>query len=364
MNKNILKKFILQTLRPNLFLKEDSNKVDNDIDIDVEDSDETPDEDQKPSKSGLKQSELTSSKNLGYAAEWATWEGCSGEPGLDFAKKDKRISVAFESATKDQISIFEKVYHDAAKKAADEVDKLRNLKGLDVKSPRKPDQGTATEKVDIVTSDTDIHVKFNDEIRLAGFQRQKADTPSSKTTKIYDSCIKKIGTRIQNNSGFIDKSGFLRRPAGVKGMSKMSLKELEKAKKMLDNFQETRELYRKSFTNLSTNKDFPGMREEFIKELDDAGIRDAIVDDIEKQLLGDAGRETIYFKYFSDKTNNITLEVHQYDIEEMVVVPDMKETTKFFKVTNIKGDKTYFIIEFRLDGGGHPPQLKVGPDLE
>jgi hypothetical protein len=106
------------------------------------------------------------------------------------------------------------------------------------------------------------------------------------------------------------------------------------------------------------------MREEFIKELDDAGIRDAIVDDIEKQLMGDAGRETIYFKYFSDKNNNITLEIHQYDIEEMVVVPDMKETTKFFKVTNIKGDKTYFNIEFRLDGGGHPPQLKVRPDLE
>ena len=39
-------------------------------------------------------------------------------------------------------------------------------------------------------------------------------------------------------------------------------------------------------------------------------------------------------------------------------------SAKFYKVTSEDGSKEYFHIEFRLDGGGHPPQLKVGPDLD
>ena len=43
---------------------------------------------------------------------------------------------------------------------------------------------------------------------------------------------------------------------------------------------------------------------------------------------------------------------------------ESKPTTLFYNVVN-KSDETkiYFQIEFRLDGEGHPPQLKVGPAL-
>ena len=41
-------------------------------------------------------------------------------------------------------------------------------------------------------------------------------------------------------------------------------------------------------------------------------------------------------------------------------------STVFYLVTGTgdKSENIYFKIEFRLDGEGHPPQLKVGPDLD
>jgi len=42
------------------------------------------------------------------------------------------------------------------------------------------------------------------------------------------------------------------------------------------------------------------------------------------------------------------------------------QTTTFYLITGVgqNKDKIYFKIEFRLDGEGHPPQLKTGPDLD
>lgn len=248
--------------------------------------------------------------------------------------------------------------------ASSKAQEIRKETGLKISSPRKPDEGTATEKVDVVTSDADIHVKFNDAVRLAGFQRAKAEAPASKTAQVYDAVMKSFGSSLGVDPRFVDRGGFLRRPGGVKGMSKMSPKEKMVAQKLQSEFQDARDQYRISFTNSAKNLEEPGQREKFLKALDTAGIREAILEDIKNQLLGSSGRATIYFKYFSEGGTNVRLETHQYDVSDMIVTPIKKEATKFYQVTSSDGTKTYFLIEFRLDGGGHPPQLKVGKDLD
>lgn len=312
------------------------------------------------------QSSLTASKIIGYAAEWATWEGCGGKSGFKFAtQEDRRIAPIWEATPNQKLrKQFETVYLNMVAQSSAKVKEIRSETGLKLSSPRKPDEGTATEKVDVVTSDADIHVKFNDAVRLAGFQRAKAGAPASETSQVYDSVMKSFGVSLGVDPRFVDKGGFLRRPGGVKGMSKMSPREKAAAEKLQSEFQAARDQYRISFTNSSKNREAPGLREKFLKALDAAGIREAILEDIKNQLLGDSGRATIYFKYFSSGATDVRLETHQYDVSDMIVTPIKKEATKFYQVTSSDGSKTYFLIEFRLDGGGHPPQLKVGKDLD
>lgn len=312
------------------------------------------------------QSSLMASKILGYAAEWATWEACGGRGGFKFAtQEDRRIQPIWDATPDKKIRRqFEETYGLMVEVALSEAAEIRSKTGLTLASPRKPDEGTATEKVDVVTRDADIHVKFNDAVRLAGFQRVKGDVAASKTAVVYDKVMKNFGNSLDIDPRFMDKNGFLRRPSGVKGMSKMGLAQKRAAMKLQTEFQNVRDQYRLAFTNSKENPEVPGYREEFITALDAAGIREAILEDIKKQLLGDSGRATIYFKYFSSGPTDVRLETHQYDVEDMVVTPILKEATKFYQVTNTDGSKVYFMIEFRLDGGGHPPQLKVGKDLD
>jgi hypothetical protein len=312
----------------------------------------------------LGQSSLSASKILGYAAEWATFEGCGGGDGFTFAiEEDRRIKPIWD-ATLDKAarSQFEMLYRLMVNEASSKVSEIQST-GLTLSSPRKPDEGTATEKVDVVTKDADIHVKFNDAVRLAGFQRAKAGAPASETSVVYDKVIKQFGNELEIDPRFIDKNGFLRRPGGVKGMSKMTPRQRKEADILQAEFQDARDQYRLAFTNSSKNKEVPGYREEFIALLDDAGIRKAILKDIKSQLLGASGRATVYFKYFSNG-KSVRLETHQYDLRDMIVTPIPGQSTKFYQVTSKDGEKTYFQVEFRMDGGGHPPQLKVGKDLD
>jgi hypothetical protein len=313
----------------------------------------------------LGQSSLTASKILGYAAEWATWESCGGSSGFIRAtKEDRRIKPIWDAAfDKNVRKKFEDLYKMMVAEASLKVAEIRSNTNLTLAAPRAPDAGTVTEKVDVITKDADIHVKFNDAVRLAGFQRAKTEMPASKTSVIYDKVMRQFGNDLQIDPRFIDKNGFLRRPSGVKGMTKMSPQQRAAAEKLQYEFQDARDQYRLAFTNSSEDSEAPGYREEFITALDKAGIRKAILSDIRNQLLGASGKASIYFKYFSDG-KSVMLEMHQYDLGDMVVTPMPGQSTKFYQVTNEDGTKIYFQIEFRLDGGGHPPQLKVGKDLD
>jgi len=207
----------------------------------------------------------------------------------------------------------------------------------------------------------DVHVKFNDASRLAGFQRAHGDVASSASTEIYDATMSKFGSKLSSEGiKFIDSSGFLRRPGGVKGQSKMSGKELAASQKLSNQFQISRDMYKNYFTLSKKNG---GNREDFIKALGPK-MHSAILQDIQAQLMGGSRRAAVYFKYFTSG-NAVTLKTHQYDLSDLKVVPILdKETTIFYKVTDSSGKKIYFYVEFRMDGGGHPPQLKVGPDLD
>jgi len=320
----------------------------------------------------LGQSSLTASKIVGYAAEWATWEACGGGNGFEEAsKRDKRIKDIYAKSNNDLKNQFESTYRLMVKAAKEKIAQIKKTnKKLSFSGPVRPDAGTGTDKVDVVTSDVDIHVKFNDPTRLAGFQREKPGVESSKTAKVYDHVMKTFGSSL--DIPFIDKNGFLRRPGGVKGMSKMDVSGKAAALKLKNKFQKARDEYNTAFTKSENNELTPGYREEFIEALDKAGIRQAILKDIKNQLLGDSGRATIYFKYFSKGSGDVRLDTHQYSIDDMIVVPieptgdgsNKGESTKFYRVTNKDKSKIYFEIEFRLDGGGHPPQLKVGKDLD
>lgn len=311
-----------------------------------------------------KQSRLDSSKLLGYVAEWATWESLTGEPGYDLAvQDDRRISDVYNSASPDERRQFQDMYDKMVSAANQESANIRSETGLSLSSAKRPDMGTATEKVDVVTSDADVHVKFNDASRLAGFQRAKSGVPPSKTAVVYDSVVDEFGNSLDIDERFIDSKGFLRRPKGVKGMSKMSPAQKKVAEKLRSEFQNSRDEYRLAFTNLETNSQLPGYRLEFIEMLDKAGIREAILEDINDQLMGGSDRGSIYFKYFTSG-NNVRLDTHRYILDDLKVVPSPGETTNFYTVTDGDEQNKYFYIEFRLDGGGHPPQLKVGPDLD
>ena len=310
------------------------------------------------------QSRLDSSKLLGYMAEWATWQALTGKPGFELGvTNDTRVKPVYDASDESAQQEFEEMYNKMLAPAITAASKIRQETGLKLGNAKRPDIGTATEQIDVVTSDADIHVKFNDAARLAGFQRAKKGVESSATSKVYDKVMKVFGNELDIDERFIDSGGFLRRPAGVKGMSKMNPKQRTAAEELKDEFQDSRDQYRLAFTNSIKNTTTPGYREEFLALLDKAGIRQAIISDIKKQLLGEGDKAAIYFKYFTSG-QNVTLDTHQYSLEGMKVAPMEKESTKFYKVTSEDGSKEYFHIEFRLDGGGHPPQLKVGPDLD
>jgi hypothetical protein len=301
------------------------------------------------------QSSLLSNKNVGYAAEWATWKACGGK-GDGFIKStlDPRISSAYGSATVREKREFQSLYEKMLEIAMPEVE-VENP-GLPIHTP---DAASTTEKVDVPCKNADIHVKFNDANRLAGFQRAHRDVPSSETTVIYDKVMEQFGTKLSSSGKmkFIDSSGFLRRPAGVKGQSKMTGIAKRNAEKLEMQFQAERDAYREYFT---IN---PG-RTKFIHALKKEGIESAIINDVTTQLMGGSGRPALFFKYFTSG-KNVTLQVHNYSLGDLLVVPIIdKETTIFYKVTDNEGKKVYFLVEFRMDGGGHPPQLKVGPDLD
>lgn len=304
------------------------------------------------------QSSLLSNKILGFAAEWATWEAFGGSSGLSLSKKDNRISPAWNTSTPQEQRQYDAMYKKMIAAASSKVSELGYGKSPPL---RTPDAASATEKVDVPTKKVDVHVKFNDASRLAGFQRAHGDVASSAATDVYDATMSTFGAELAASGvKFIDDSGFLRRPGGVKGQSKLSGKELAAAQKLSKQFQISRDMYRNYFTQTQENG---GNREGFIKALG-SKMRAAILQDIQTQLMGGSGRATVYFKYFT-AGNTVVLKTHQYDLSDLKVVPILdRETTIFYKVTDSTGKKIYFYVEFRMDGGGHPPQLKVGPDLD
>jgi len=312
------------------------------------------------------QSSLLSDKNLGYAAEWATWEAVGGSNGFAGAINDKRLITVYTAAAKPEQREFKRLYQSMLQAAASNVAKYAAK--YDLTPQHAPDQASTTALVDVPTEDADIHVKFNDAKRLAGFQKAKMGaegkaTPGDKVSDVFYSVVASLSRNLKRRGvGFMDDEGNLRSPTALKGKSKMKGAELKRAEKLYNEFQESRDSYRTFFTNTKKNG---GNRELFLAKCTELGMEDAIIEDIRNKILAGTGRPALYFKYFT-AGKGVNLFVHQYglNVDDLVVIPNSKETTIFYKVIDAKSNKEYFEVEFRTDGTGHPPQLKVGKDLD
>jgi len=306
------------------------------------------------------QSNLLSDKCLGYAAEWAVYESISCSDSYhDMIKLDKRLDSIVLSSTQSDIDQFETLYRLMTIKSKKKLIIHKSF-GYNMINPMRPDMNHPTCKVDISCDQFDIHVKFNDNRRLFGFQKSSDGDDPSKTSEIFYKVIRSLSKDMNIDKMFMNQHGLLKRPLAIKGMSKMNNEQLSVAKEIKQKFLVQRASYRKHFISLPKNG---GNRDKLIKQLNQSNFHMSLCNDIIMTLSNARDRKSIYFK-FSRKSNNIKLETHEYLLNDIIAHEVLDEKNIFYKISDANDhDKIYFNVEFRLDGGGHPPQLKVGKDL-
>ena len=395
---------------------------------------------------------LLANKQLGYAAEWALWQACGG--GGSFME-DSRLSNIYENAMDTEKLIFDDIYAqmvDVATNSLGEFGKKITVENSDLSNPpNSPDaKGGSTAKVDVPTDTIDFHVKYNDDKRLSGFQREKSEidpstkekivlSPSSATAAIYfaalDEHIKKI---IGNKKNLTLLPIFKKRLYNEKGKA---LPKHEQPKDTQQSWVDTNGILRKGaygskYAGTDMEKDFDAAKKAYQDVVARGDQRlalqaiftkkrlpQAIVNDIYKEFSPSGGGKTTIFAKFNTSPKNLSklslnkgkistadnklinaykesmsLSLIDYHDKKNPLIPikanakavlsyvdpnaeevlnakataelkgkkavESKPTTLFYNVVN-KSDETkiYFQIEFRLDGEGHPPQLKVGPAL-
>lgn len=385
---------------------------------------------------------LLSNQNLGYAAEWAVFEAIGGKETLFKGKEpsDGRLVRPWSMASEKGRGVFKKVYKLLVRSAMDSLSESETFKEKLPSAAKEIPPGAGTRPVDVTSDIADIHVKYNDAARLAGFQRARTEKeeyldpvtkkmlktmkeiPSSKTAQVFDTgmsqfideIIEDVNTSSSQRKQFGSyvTGGLLRKPT--------SLSSKDKSKESLSNwakFEKAKTTYQDAVQRVG--------RERLLQIFSDLGMEKAILSDIAAQLFGAGGKagsnkKTVFAKFFAprfDSEQDIDgfnsreyasgLRCHFLDYKqimglsnplrqlkvytvpakgferakEQLAIAAMKEdenlpmrksfsvgglSTVFYLVTGVgdKSDNIYFKIEFRLDGEGHPPQLKVGPDLD
>lgn len=406
---------------------------------------------------------LLANKQLGYAAEWALWQACGGKGSF---KEDSRLKSIYESATKTatkEKDIFDNIYAqmvDVATTSLGSLGKTITVEDSDLSNPpNSPDaKGGSTAKVDVPTDTVNFHVKYNDDKRLSGFQREKLSSeidpatkqkkvlsPSSETATAYFAALK---AHINEIIG--DKKNLTLLPIFKKKSYDESGKELDPQPKGLQqSWLDANGILRKGaygskYAGTDMESDFEAAKKAYqsviVRGTQRTALQtiftayelpQAIVNDIYAEFDGGkttkttrkkttkTTRKTTIFAKFNTSPKNLSklslkgdtkadrelieaykasmsLSLIDYlgsklipqkeDVEAVLayIAPNAKEvlnakataklkgekaveskpTTLFYNVVDTS-DKTkiYFQIEFRLDGEGHPPQLKVGPAL-
>ena len=125
---------------------------------------------------------LLSNKVLGYAAEWAVYAALGGTGDLKDMLTDKRISgksgndgpyplAAGMKGKSGSQKEFDKIYKQMIAAVKIEISKKKLSLGEAGAAP-----GAGTQKVDVMSTLADIHVKYNDLKRLLGFQKDKEES--------------------------------------------------------------------------------------------------------------------------------------------------------------------------------------------
>lgn len=307
-------------------------------------------------------------------------------------------------------------------KLTDENGDTKSIKDI-AGTPDAPPAG-GTDPIDVRTDNSEIHVKYEEysskrAVRLLGLQ-EAAGELASKARKIYYTTLYKLTLEAASrnkdfasrvllgsitpsaklNGKFIDKKLSLRKPKEMKTAA-MSSKEINKdyeqftdvfteefpatganvGKYIGEKFLEAREVYKKNIV-----EDLDGWNEYLNEE---EGFSDFV-----KQYIIEAFRnlgskvapgseltakDALFLRFFKDgsvvaervdaptmdqmnivyertkgKVNKKTGEREPGKIEGRILIEDPKDGSKGLEL---------MIIEFRLDGDAHPPQIKTGSNF-
>jgi len=388
---------------------------------------------------------LLSNQVIGFASEWAVYAALFGgaKTFTSDMQKDTRIAGFYNGSNPQAQNLFNGIYRKLI--AAATASKTPGLGKTDI-AP-----GSGTRPVDVESSNADIHVKYNDDKRLAGFQRDKEEKegidPTSTepkklsgtaTARIFDASLNQYLQEIVDDANDVLKQdvptskaiSMLRdEPRREKYYATGVLRGRKAAKKAGKSveFEKIKRAY------AQVVKLGPG-RQRFLEILEEKGIKKAILQDINKQVFNgvDAKNKkskSIVFAKFTGgpeikneiglqslldnpKAYKATCNYVNYQellgldnpLKDLTVIevppkgyslelkatvgaaiekaaakndkkaaalvnqPDILvagQTTTYYLVVNKKTPSMiYFMIEFRLDGDGHPPQLKTGSALK
>ena len=438
---------------------------------------------------------LLSNQKIGFAAEWAMYNALGGKkqlvPNSDpkGGINDSRIDTAWTSAPIKTREIFIKILEKMTAAARTTIGDRDAFPGgkRELGTPTHPpstakesgNKVSATEKVDVPTDKNNFHVKYNDEQRLMGFQKEEApqedeaavtDSPAaSMIAEIYFEALREHVTEMRKeyfeDSTLLDelesiedveerKKAFAKRTGSLYSSEGERLEKAPKRgldRRRFDAFVDWGGVLRKRGPSLKKGEtptqkqaDFEEVKREYQSLIMSGENRARFMDRLEAQLegtnreafsvvlraeikakLGKYNNKPTYFANFvgrpstitrkntnkdTAETYNVSLILTNYtkelkledgeesfrvipaliradqmaaaakDIGEDLPAPDAfeesgaedsspkdakgKETTTFYRVTDASGSKEWFRIEFRLDGEGHPPQLKSGPALK
>lgn len=385
---------------------------------------------------------LLSNQIIGFSAEWAVYAALGGRASLSDMHSDPRIAEHYNNSEPKAQALFNKIY--GKLKAAAQSSKLNELGTTAGEEP----PGSSTRPVDVEASLADIHVKYNDDKRLAGFQRAKSEDEDEEidvestepkelsgtdTARIFDASLDQyLQEIIEDAQNILEQdptaSKAIKTLVNPKYREKYYatgvLRGRKRAKKAGESaeFEKVKEAYAR-VVKLGAG------RQRFLEILEENGIKIAILKDINKQIFksGAAG-STVFAKFTGGpevknemglmtllkdpSAYSVTCKYYNYKdmlklknpLKDLTVVevpprgyaPEIKaaigaaiekaavegdeeeqevlakqpgvvvegQTTTYYLVVNKKTpDMIYFMIEFRLDGDGHPPQLKTGPAL-
>ena len=212
-----------------------------------------------PMKSG--DLNLLSNQNLGYAAEWAVYESINGEYSLLQSKAagpaDGRLVRPWAAASPVGKEIFEKIYRMMVASAVTALQQSPIFQTEKPSAVGEEPPGVGTRPVDVMSDIADIHVKYNDAARLAGFERarrEKEETvdpvtkkklvamreiPSTRTAMVFDAGMSQFINEIIEEAG-VDLEGYvtgglLRKPTTLSSRDKSreslaNWKKFERAK--------------------------------------------------------------------------------------------------------------------------------------